>query len=129
MTITSNHVAAPVEESEVDRRPGSSDVEWAERAYHQRQREPVNQRRTWPRMRKHGLSRVIATFAVVLGLAGLVVAMRYEGSSSSPVVQQPAPSQPVTATPGASAPSPFTAKPPLLGPFSSLFPTLDPPTR
>jgi hypothetical protein len=45
VTITSTQVSPPLDRPEVDRRPGSSDLTWAERAYHHQRREPSNERR------------------------------------------------------------------------------------
>lgn len=127
MTITGNHVSPAIEEPDLDHGPGSSDVTWAERAYHQQRREPGNERRTVPRARRRRLRlrTLVAVLAVVLLTAGLVVAMRYEGSSPSPVVHGPASSQTATAPQPVTGQLHFTLTPPLLHLSPSLSPAID----
>jgi hypothetical protein len=129
VTITSNQVSPPVDKLNVDQRPGSSDITWAERAYHHQRREWSNERRRVPLVSRRRTRILVATLAIVLMMAGLVVAMRYEGSSPSPVVHRPTSSQTATATHATSVPSPFTLTSSLLRPFPSLPPTIDAPKR
>jgi hypothetical protein len=117
VTITSNQVSPPLDNPDADQRPGSSDIEWAERAYHHQEREPSKERRRVRRSRRR-LRNLIAALAIVFLTAGLVVVMRYEGSP--PPVLSPTSSH-VATTPHASiAPSPLTLTPPLLGPLATL---------
>ena len=117
MTITSDQVS--IDQPDVDQRPGSSDIAWAERAYHHQRREPTNEHRRAPRGRRRRLRILVATFAVVL-MAGLIVMMRYGGTSVSPVIHQPISSQPATTLQATAAVSPFTVTPPSIRPFLSL---------
>jgi hypothetical protein len=129
MTITSDHVV--IESTDVDTRPGSSDVTWAERAYHHEVRETENtasrKRRGLPRpLQRHLSRRLLATLTVVLVVIGLVVAMRLSGSSPSPVAHKPTTSQIATVRSEATAWSPFALTPrPELGPLPSLVPVVD----
>ncbi len=129
MTITSNQVSPAIDKPDVDQRPGSSDISWAERAYHDRRREPANERRKVPCARRRRLRILVTALAIILVMAGLVVTMRYEGSSPLPVVDRPTSSQTATATQATTARSPFTLMPTLLRPFSSLPQTIDTPKR
>ncbi len=49
MTVTADHVSPPLGNSKVDQRPGSTDVTWAERAYHNEPRKSAaaNERRQY----------------------------------------------------------------------------------
>ncbi len=76
MTITSNQGTPSAEELDVDERQGSSDISWAERAYHHRRREPANERRQVPRARRRRSRIFLSALAIVFLMAGLVVAMR-----------------------------------------------------
>lgn len=118
MTITSNLASPPLDEPDVDQRPGSSGITWAELAYHHPRREPSNERRRVPRASRRGTRILVVALAIFIVMAGLVVAMRYEGSSPSPVVNRPTSSQ--AANHETTARSPFTLTPPLLRPFPSL---------
>jgi len=129
MTITADQVFLPVEKHDVDHRPGSDDVTWAERAYHPDPSEPSKGRRKsgragWRRLR----TRAAAILVVVL-IVGLVVLMRSQGSAPAPVAHQPASQQTVTAPRTTIAPSPFTLTPPMISPFPSLTPTVNTPKR
>jgi hypothetical protein len=125
MTITSNPASPLIEELDVDQRPGSSDVAWAERAYHHQRQEAPGERRRTGRVLRRRLRVVIATLALVILMIGLVVTMRYSGSSPSPVTHRSTSSQTVTAPRSTTAGSPFTLTTPLLRPFPSLPPTID----
>ena len=129
MTITSNQAAPSVEELDVDERPGSSDITWAERAYHHQRREQANERRQVPLARRRRWRIFLSALAIAFLLAGMVVAMRYEGSSPSPVVHQPTSSQTATTTQPVTGQQHFTLTPPLLPRFPSLLPTIDTPKR
>jgi hypothetical protein len=48
MTLTSNQVSPIVDKPDIDQRPGTSDIAWAERAYHHQRREPANELRCPP---------------------------------------------------------------------------------
>jgi hypothetical protein len=121
VTITSNHVFPPLEKPDVDQRRGSSDIAWAERAYHHQPGELPDERRRVPATtRGRPLRILVTTLAIVAVIVGLVVAIRLVGSSPSPVAHR--------TLPGTSAPapttdlSPFTLTPQLLRPFPSLTP-------
>ena len=128
MTITSHQVSPAVEGADIDRRPGSSDITWAERAYHHQRSEPANERRRVPRAGRRRLRVRVALLAVVFLMAGLVVAMRYEGSSASSVVHRPTSSQTTRATQSVAGQLHLTLTP-LLRPFLSLLPPIDTPKR
>jgi hypothetical protein len=70
VTITSHQVSPSVDKPDVDQRPGSSDITWAERAYHHQRREPTNERRRVPRTRRRRLRILVATLAIVILMAG-----------------------------------------------------------
>ena len=129
MTITSNQVSPSVDQPDVDRRPGSSDITWAEEAYHHQRREPANTRRGVPRVRQRRRRILVGALAIVFLMAGLVVAMRFEGSSPSPVVHRPTSSQTATAPSPVTGQLRFTQTPQFLRPFLSLPPTIDTPKR
>jgi hypothetical protein len=128
MTITTDHVSLPVKRTDDDRRAGSSDVTWAERAYKHEQRQPANERRRGPRTSRRQLRMIVAAL-VVLVVVGLVVVMRSQGSAPAPVVHRPTSSQTVTAPRATIARSPFTLTPPMNSPFPSLSPTIQTPKR
>ena len=129
VTITSNQVSPVVDKPDVEQRPGSSDIAWAERAYHHRRKEPANEHRRASRARPPRLRIVVATLAVICLMAGLIVATRFVGSSPSPVVQRSTSSQTAAAPQSTTSRSSFTLTPPPLSPFPSLSPTIDTPTR
>ena len=129
MTITSNQTSPPLDKPDVDQRPGSSDITWAERAYHHQRRERTDERRKVPRSSMRVWRIPVVALGIILVIAGLVVAMRYEGSSASSVVQRPTASQTATATQPVTGQQPFTLTPPLLRSFPSLSPTIDAPNR
>jgi hypothetical protein len=95
MTITSNQVRPTVNTSGHDQRPGSSDVAWAESAYHHERRVPVKNERRASRLVRRRL-RILVTALAALAIAGVIVTMRYEGAASSPVVHPSSSSQTVT---------------------------------
>lgn len=124
MTITSQQVSLTIDQPDVDQRPGSSDIAWAERAYHHHRIEPVNRRRRLPRAGRRRRMRLLVATLILL-MSGLIVTMRYEGSPAATVPELQ------TTWPAATAPQPtadswaFTLSPPLLRPFPSLSPTVD----
>jgi hypothetical protein len=120
MTITADQVSLPLNMPGIDKRPGSSDVAWAERAYHHEPREGSNERRSVPRAGRRRLRTLVVALAVLFLTAGLVVVMRYQGSAPAPVSHRPASSQTVTAPR-----SPFTLTPTFLNPFPSPYPTIN----
>jgi hypothetical protein len=128
MTVTSDQMTTPPLDK-TDQRPGSSDVAWAERAYHHQQREPRHERRSTFRQLGRRWRVLVATLAIVLLTAGLVVAMRVQGAAPSPVVHSPTSSQTTTAPGATTAGSPFGQTPTLLRPFPPLFPTITTPKR
>jgi hypothetical protein len=125
MTMTSNQASAPIDTPDLDQRPGSSDIAWAERAYLHQEREQASERRRVPRAPKRRLRMLVAALVIVVGMAGLVVAMRYVGSSPSPIVTQPTSSQTATAPQSTTALSPFTLTSPLRRPFPFLHSTIE----
>jgi hypothetical protein len=125
MTLTTHRVSPIVDKPGVDQRPGTSDIAWAERAYHHQRKEPSNQRRKGPRSPRHRLRILAGTITIVALMVGLVVAMRYTGSSPAPVTHQPTSSQTVTGLQPTTVTSPFTLTPPLVRPFPTLTPTID----
>jgi len=129
VTMTSNPLSRPLDKPDVDQRPGSSDITWAERVYRHQWRERSNERRRVPRSSRRRIQILVAALAILLVMAGLVVAMRYEGSSPSPVVYRPTSSQTATATHETTTKSPYTLTRPLLGPFPSLPQIIDTPWR
>ena len=129
MTLTSNQVSPIVDKPDIDQRPGTSDIAWAERAYHHQRREPANEHPKVPLALRRRLRRLVAAFIVVLLMVGLVVAMRSQGSSQSPVLHRPTSSQTAAAPQSRTALSPFTLTPPVLRLFPSLPPTIDTPRR
>jgi hypothetical protein len=118
MTITSNQVVPPIDITGGEQRPGLSDVAWAERAYHQDWSNPATEQREKSRRTPWRLGVLVTTLAVVLAMAGLVLTMRYEGSSSPTVVHPSHSSQTVTDPQPAAGPSLFT--PPLVGTLPTL---------
>ena len=128
MTIASHQISPFLEETDVDQRPGSSDITWAQRAYRHQRSEPANERRRVPRAGRRRLRIRVALLAVVSLMAGLVVAIRYEGSSPSSVAHRPTSSQTATITQPVAGQLHFTPTP-LLRPFPSLLPPIDTPKR
>jgi hypothetical protein len=128
VTTTSDHVSLPIEKTDDDRRPGSSDITWAERAYRHEQKQPANVRRRGPWTSRRQLRLLVAAL-VVLVMVGFVVVMRYQGSAPAAVVHRPISSQTVTAPRATIARSPFTLTPPMDSPFPSLSPTIQTPKR
>ena len=130
MTITADQVFLPVEKHDVDHRPGSDDVTWAEGAYHLDMSEPSIGRRKSGRAGRRRRRTLVAALLVVVLMVGLVVLMRSQGSAPAPVTHQPASTQTVTAPRTTIAPSPFTLTPsPMISPFPSLTPTTNTPKR
>ena len=130
MTMTSSHESPAIDKPGVDQRPGSSDVAWAERAYHHHERELSDERRRVPGASRRRLRILIATLATVILMAGLVVAMRSQGASPSPVVTQPTSSQTATARQPTTVRSPFRLSPaPVISPFLSPAPMITTPKR
>jgi hypothetical protein len=130
MTITADQVFLPVEKHDVDHRPGSDDVTWAERAYHHDLSEPSKARRKSVGGGRRRLRTLAAALLFVVVMVGLVVLMRSQGSAPAQVAHQPASSQTVTAPRTTIAPSPFTlTTPPMISPLPSLTPTIDTPKR
>jgi len=125
VTITEHQVSPSVDEPDVDQRPGSSDITWADRAYQHQQKEPASDRRRMRRALRRRTRILGATLAIVLLVTGLVVAMRFEGSSAPLVVHRPTSSQTATATRPVTGQLHFSLAPTLLRPFPSLFPTID----
>jgi hypothetical protein len=125
MTLTSNQVSPIVDKPGVDQRPGTSDIAWAERAYRHQRKEPANERPKVPRSRRRRLRILVATITIVVLMVGLVVAIRYAGSSPVPVTHQPTSSQTVTGPQPTTVTSPFTLTPPLVRPFPTLTPKID----
>jgi hypothetical protein len=129
MTITADQVFLPVEKHDVDHRPGSDDVTWAERAYRHDRSQPSKERRKRGRSGRRRLRTLAAALLVVVLMVGLVVLMRSQRSAPAPVAHQPASSQTVTAPRTTIAPSPYTLTPPKISPFLSLNPTINTPKR
>jgi len=71
----------------------------------------------------------VASLAIVFMMTGLVVALRYEGSSPAPVVRQPTSSQTATAPQRATGQLHFTLTPSLPRLFPPLPSTVDTPKR
>jgi hypothetical protein len=94
MTITSARVFPRINEHGSDRRPGTNDVAWAERAYGQKW-DPSHGRRE-PRVRPRRVRALLVVLALILSLAGLVVAMRFSSSPAATVTRQPTSSQTTT---------------------------------
>jgi hypothetical protein len=126
MTVTADHVSLPLDTPDVDQRLGSTDVTWAERAYHNEARESANGRRQVPRSHRPGM-RILAAVAIVCLMVALVLAMRLQVSSPSPVTHRPTSSQTVTAPRTTILGSPFTRTLPTISSFPSLFPVVDTP--
>ena len=125
MTITEHQVFPSVDEPGIDQRPGSTDITWTDGAYHHQRRQPANERRRTRRALRRRTRILGATLAIVLLVTGLVVAMRFEGSSAPLVVHRPTSSQTATATRPVTGQLHFSLAPTLLRPFPSLFPTID----
>jgi hypothetical protein len=139
MTMTSDRTAPTLEPPDLapsvadqpddDRRPGSSDLGWAERAYRHERTGPATEPRRVRRARRLRPRTLVAALVVVLLTAGLALAMAYQGSSSPAVVHRPARSHTVTAPAAARGGSHLTLTPQLLRPFPTLFPALGPQAR
>jgi hypothetical protein len=129
MTIATDQVSLPLDKPDVDNRPGSSDVTWAERAYYHDQPKPASERRRGHYADRHRLRMLVAALVVLFLMAGLIVVLRYQGSAPAPVTRPPTSSQTVTAPRTAIARSPFTLTPPMGTAFRSLFPTINLPER
>jgi hypothetical protein len=127
MTLTSNPVSPMLDKPDVDQRPGTSDIAWAEHAYQQR-REPAHEHPKVPRVLRRRLRPLVAALTIVVLIVGLVVAVRYVGSSPAPVVHRPTSSN-TGASPQSTFLPPFTLTPPVLRPFPSLPPTIDMPRQ
>jgi hypothetical protein len=126
MTITSNEVTPRM--PDVDQYPGSTDMAWAERAYHYQERKRSRERRRAPRASRRRLRILVAALTIVV-MVGLVVAMRYVGSSPSSVAYQPTTAQTATGPHSASTLSPLTFTPPPLRPAPFVPLTIHTPTR
>jgi hypothetical protein len=114
---------------DVDQRPGSSDVTWAESAYDHQESERSDESHRLPRASRPRLRILIATLAIVILMAGLVVAMRSQSPSPSPVVTQPTSSQ-TAAAHQATAVSPLRLSPaPVISPLLSPAPVINTPKR
>ena len=70
MTITADQVSLPIDKPDVDQRPGSSDVAWAERAYHHEQREATNERRRAPRVGRRRSRTLLIALAALFSRQG-----------------------------------------------------------
>jgi hypothetical protein len=116
MTITSDPMSPLATEHDTDLLPGSTDVEWAERAYRHRPSRPTEIHRRVPRARRsRNRGRVMAAAAAVLVvMAGMTVLLIAPWSSSS---TRPAPNAPAVVTQSAHViPGHATVTPPLLRP-------------
>jgi len=130
MTITVEQVFLPVEEHDVDHRPGSDDVTWAEHAYHHEPSERSKERHKSGRASRRPPRTLAAALLVVVLMVGLIVLMRSQGSAPAAVAHQPASLQTVTAPRTTIAPASFTlAPPPMISPFPSLTPNTNSPKR
>lgn len=126
MTIMSDRVSPTIEKPDVDRRPGSSDVEWAERAYRHQQATPAGRRHVRiPRVR-NGLRMLVVALVVALLAIGLSLGLTSQDASSPAVVHGPTASHTVTAQ-QSTAPRSSITLPPALQPLPSLLPTLGTP--
>ena len=129
MTITADQVFLPLDNPDVDQRPGSSDVAWAERAYHHEQREATNERRRASRAGRRRSRTLLMALAALFLTTGLVFVMRYQGSAPASVTHPATSSQTVIAPPTTIARSPFTLTPPMISPFLPLSSTINAPMR
>jgi len=131
MTMMSDRTFSPIDRPDIDQRSGTSDIEWAERAYHD---EPSAEAATHLSLRRmagrvhNRLRALIVALVVVLLMVGLGLGIGL-GSSSAPTVRRPVPTQTVTAAKSPSTGSHMTLKSPLVRPFPSLLPTLAMPKR
>lgn len=121
MTITSDRTSPPITEPEYDRRPGSSDVEWAERAYRNQEIAAAERHRRVLGTGRRRLRIVVAALVGVLAMAGVAVAMTYQGSSPAAVVHRSAPAHTAAAPRSATAPSHVTPIPQLFRPFPTRY--------
>jgi hypothetical protein len=124
MTTRADHVSLPLEDTDIDQRPGSSDVSWAERAYKHEERQPASERRSRHRPSRRQL-RVLLAALVLFVTVGLVVIMRYQGAAPAPIAHRPTPSQTVATPRPTITRSPFTLTQPIGSPFPSLSPTIN----
>lgn len=148
MTTVSDRKHRSIDEVDIDRRPGSTDVQWAERAY--RENGPGEQRtlrRIGPANLRHRVGALVPilhhrvralVIALVVALVGIGVtlAMTYQGASPAGVVNRPTGvhSVIVPRSPGAARGNPkvttkATLKPPLVRGIPGLFSTLSVPAR
>jgi len=131
MTMMSDRTFSPIDRPDIDQRPGTSDIKWAERAYHY---EPSAEAATHLSLRRvagrvhNRLRALIVALVVVLLMVGLGLGIGL-GSSSAPTVRRPAPTQTVTAAKSPGTGLHMTLGSPLLRPFPSLLPTLVTPKR
>ena len=125
MTITSDHLSSLVDEPGADLLPGSTDIEWAERAYrHQPNPGPRQGPRTAVRRARRRLRTFIGAVVLVLAMAGLVVLLTTQGGS--PPSTRPSP---VTAPTAKVATGHVSLTPPLLRPPTLQLPILTAPTK
>ena len=129
MTITSDYVSPLGYELNTDLLPGSTDVEWAERAFG-RWPTPSDDHRAVRRSNPRRRIRIlVAAIALLLAMAGLVILLTTSGSSA-PTTTTPAVSQQaVTAPSGRVGSGHVTLTPPLLRPSPFTFPILTAPRR
>lgn len=129
MAIMSDPVSPTTAQPDVDRRPGSSNVEWAERAYrlHQKAR-TMRQWRARAVQALHSLRLYLVALVVALVAIGLAVGLTYQGSSPPAAAHPAASPHTVTPPPVATARPPLTL-PPGFRPFTSLFPAPGTPLR
>ena len=129
MTITADQVSLPLDKPDVDQRPGSSDVAWAERAYHHEHREATNERRRASRAGRRRWRTPRIALAVLFLTTGLVLVMRYQGSAPASVTHPATSSQTVIDPPTTIARSPFTLTAPMISPLLPLSSTINAPRR
>jgi len=125
MTITSDRMPEPVDQSGVDRQPGRIDVEWAERAY--RHQAPAAARSTGVRAPR--LLLVLGAVVLTLVVIGMVVGMTHRDPAPPGLVSRATPTHAGVTTGSPSAPSPTSGTAQLLAPLPSLPPTLSISTR
>jgi hypothetical protein len=128
VTMTSHEVSPRVDQPDVDQYPGSSDMAWAERAYHYQERKRPRERRRAPRASRRRVRMLVATLTVVVTV-GLVVTMRYVGSPPPSVFHEPTTAQTATEPQSATTLSPLTLLPPPLRPVPFVPSTISTPTR
>jgi hypothetical protein len=64
VTITSDQISPPIDKPDVDQRPGSSDVGWAERAFHREHKDSAKEPSRVPRARGGRLRILVTTLAI-----------------------------------------------------------------